>query len=154
MGLVQANRGMGQFLGALEIGTNAQGRFSFLNVAPEDDYYVYGLMPSLKDKGAVPVKPVRVGADLAIIDVGDLTLEVGHTISGRVILADGKPVPANTRLLIGRELAWDTQSVTLGPEGKFEIKGLPSERFSLSTAVKGYHLSRRTTALTRRTCSS
>jgi len=141
MGLVQADRGMGHFLGALEIGTNAQGRFSFLNVAPEDDYYVYGLMDSLKNRGAVPVKPVRAGADGSTVDVGDLALEAGHTLAGRVLLADGKPVPPNTRLLIGREIAWDTQSVILGPEGQFEVKGLPTERYSLSIAVKGYHLS-------------
>jgi hypothetical protein len=141
MGLVQANRGMGRFLGAMEIGTTRDGRFTFLNVGTNDDYYVYGLMPSLKDRGVVPVRPVRVGADGTIVDVGELTLERGHTISGRVLLSDGKPIPSHTRLLVGREIAWDTQAVELEADGLFEIKGLPTERYSLNVIVKGYHIS-------------
>ncbi len=141
IGLVQANRSMDHFLGPLEIGTDQAGRFTFLNVASDDDYYVYGLMPSLKDRGAVAVKPVRVGTDGTTVNVGDLALGPGHTISGRVILSDGKPIPPNTRLLVSREIAWDSQAVVLDAEGKFEVYGLPTERYSLSTALKGYEFS-------------
>jgi hypothetical protein len=40
IGLVQADRGMSHFLGAIEIGTDQAGRFTFLNVDGGDDYYV------------------------------------------------------------------------------------------------------------------
>jgi hypothetical protein len=141
MGLVQADRSSGGFLGALEIGTDEKGRFTFLNVAANDDYYVYGLMPSIKDRGALPVKPVRVSADGTTTNVGELALVPGHTISGRVILSDGKAIPPDTRLLVARENAWDTQAVVLDAEGKFEVHGLPTERYSLSIGLKGYHFS-------------
>ena len=35
------------------IGTQTDGRFTFLNVFPDDDYFVYGVMDSFKDGGAV-----------------------------------------------------------------------------------------------------
>jgi hypothetical protein len=141
IGLVQADRSSGRFLGALEIGTDEEGRFTFMNVAANDGYYVYGLMPSLKDRGALPVKPVRVSTDGTAVNLSDLVLVPGHTISGRVILSDGKAIPPDTRLLVARENAWDTQAVVLDAEGKFEVHGLPTERYSLSIGLKGYHFS-------------
>jgi hypothetical protein len=141
IGLVQANRSIDHFLGAHEIGTDQGGRFTFLNVAASEDYYVYGSMPNLKDRGALAVKTVHVGVDGTTVNVGELVLVPGHRISGRVILSDGKPIPPSTRLLVGRESAWDTQAVVLDADGKFEVTGLPTERYSLSIALKGYHFS-------------
>ena len=46
-GLVQANRSVQLFLGAEEIGTDNRGDFLFTNVAPNQSYYVYGIMKSL-----------------------------------------------------------------------------------------------------------
>jgi hypothetical protein len=147
IGLVQANRGIDHFLGATEIGTDADGRFLFSNVAPNDDYYVYGIMTSLKDRGAVIARPVKVGALRTKADVGDLAVEPGHRIAGRVLTSDDKPIPPGTRILISREEAWDSLSAVLDAEGKFAIVGLPNEQISLSVAVKGYHLSSRNKSL-------
>jgi hypothetical protein len=141
VGLVQVNRGMGSFLGPMEIGTDREGRFTFLNVASDEDYYVYGHMSSLKDHGAVPARAVRVGTDGTTVVFGDLLVVAGHTISGRVLLSDGKPTPPNTRILASREMAWDSQAAVLDADGRFTMKGLPTERYSLNVIVKGYHIS-------------
>ena len=65
----------------------------------------------------------------------------GHRIKGRVLLSDGKALPPKTRLVISREDAWDVQRVFLDQEGRFEISGLPTERYSLNVSVRGYRLS-------------
>jgi hypothetical protein len=140
-GLVQASRGADAFLGDTSIGTDKDGRFTFLNVHPDDDYFVYGLMGTLKDHGAVATRQVHVGGEGTTTDAGDLPVVRGHRIKGRVLLSDGKPLPPKTRLVVSREDAWDSRRFELDPEGRFEISSLPTERFSLSVMVKGYRLS-------------
>jgi hypothetical protein len=143
IGLVQSDRSMGHYLGDKQVGTDAEGRFLFPNVAPNDKYYVYGIMSSLKGRGAVPVKALELGSDGSLSDAGDLPVVPGHRLSGQVLTSDQKPIPPGTRLLVSREQAWDSQSATLDPDGRFELTGLPTERYSLSVRLKGYHLSDR-----------
>ena len=73
--------------------------------------------------------------------LGDVTLQPGHRLSGRVVLTDGKPVPDGMRILLSAERAWDDQTHDLPPDGRFEFVGLPTDDFSIPPAVKGYHLS-------------
>jgi hypothetical protein len=143
VGMVSVDRGMENFTGNFDIGTDAHGRFAFVNLPPNVDYFVYGLMKALKPYGAIPVKKLRAGADGETIDVGDLAVMPSHRLAGRVVLADGKPVPPKTRLLVGRENAWDTMQLELDQEGHFDTVGLPSEAYSLSVRITGYHVSAR-----------
>jgi hypothetical protein len=57
------------------------------------------------------------------------------------MLADGKPVPAGTRVLLSREEAWDIQQAVVDKEGRFAFTGLPPEQYGLTVNVEGYHLS-------------
>ncbi len=143
VGLVQASRSSDTFLGDVSIGTASDGRFTFLNVFSDDDYFVYGLMETFKDGGAVAARQIHVGGDGTTTDVGDLPVIQGHRIKGRVLLSDGKPLPSRTRLLISRENAWDSRRVELEQDGRFEIAGLPTERYTLSVRIRGYRLSPR-----------
>jgi hypothetical protein len=61
-----------------------------------------------------------------------------------VVLSDGRPIPAGTRLLISRHDAWDSQMLTLPPDGRFEARGLPKEKVSFYVEVPKYRLSRET----------
>ena len=140
-GLVQTDRRIGTYLGDTSIGTDVNGRFTFLNVHPDEDYFVYGMMGTIKDGGAIAVVRVHSGSDGATTDSGDLSVVRGHRIKGQVVLADGKPVPAKTRLMVSREDAWDHQSVELDQDGRFEISGLPIERYSLNVSLRGYKIS-------------
>ncbi len=143
VGLVQASRNSVTFLGDMSIGTDDEGRFIFLNVHPDDDYFVYGLMASLPDGGAVEAHLVHAASEGGTSDVGDLPVVPGHRIEGRVLLADDQLIPPRTRLLVSREDAWDSRAVELDPEGRFTITGLPTERYSLVVALQGYRLSAR-----------
>ncbi len=141
VGLVQADRRTGSFLGVTSIGTDEHGRFTFLNVHPDEKYFVYGLMWSIKDGGAVAAVSVTSGADGTTTDAGDLPVVHGHRIKGQVILSDGKAVPPKTQLMVSREDAWDDQRVELDAEGRFEFSGLPTEQYSVNVTVRGYRIS-------------
>jgi hypothetical protein len=141
VGLVQVDRNAQTYLGDRSIGTDADGRFTFLNVSPDEDYFFYGLMGTLKDNGAALARQIHVGGEGTTANAGDLNAVAGHTIRGHVLLSDGKTIPPKTRLLISREDAWDSQRVELGPDGRFEVAGLPTERYTLVVRVKGYRVS-------------
>jgi hypothetical protein len=148
IGHVTVNRSLGgprenrtHYIDRAEIATDDQGRFLFSNVNADDGLYVYGLMTTLKSYGAVPIHRIKTGSDGATTDVGDLVVEEGHKLAGRIVLDDGQPVPPHTRLLVSREHAWDSQIIELDQDGRFEATGLPTEEMTLSSAIRGYRLS-------------
>jgi hypothetical protein len=143
LGLAQVDRNSDRFLGERTIGTGPDGRFTFVNVAPDDSWTLYGLMASLKTHGALAVRTVATGADETTVDAGTLVLEPGSRLRGRVALSDGSPLPDDFRLLLSREQAWDTQVALVDPAGGFEFTGLPRELYTLSTRLKGYVISPR-----------
>jgi hypothetical protein len=141
LGLVQQSRDALRFLGEREIATDEKGWFRFENVPPEDAYFVYGLMHSFRPVGALPVRALRVGASGTEKDVGNLTVEAGHRLAGMIVLSDGKPITPDTRVLISRDQARDSQTVLVGADGSFTFMGLPAERYHLSVNVPGYRVS-------------
>lgn len=141
MGLVQEDHRAGNFVGEFTIGTDDDGRFLFPNVSPDLKYVVYGKMATLAGTGAVPIRSVAVSGHDTKLDVGDLEVTPGLSLSGRVFLSDDESLPADTRLLVSRETAWDTQSVLLEPDGSFVVRDLPHERISLVVRVPGYRFS-------------
>jgi hypothetical protein len=146
VGLVQVDQSAGRFLGHREIGTDANGEFEFLHVAPNEAYYLYTLMSSsgmsASDKwGALPIHEVPAGSDASEVALGELQLGPAHRLAGRVVLSDGKPLPPGTRLMLTREQAWDHQSATLDEEGRFDFAGVPEEAMRLIIRVPGYRLS-------------
>ena len=141
VGISGANRSAGEYVGHFEVSTGPSGAFALMNVPPETDYVIYGTMNSLKDRGAIAARPLRVGKDGETTDAGDLSVGPAHRLAGRVVLADGAPVPENTRLLVSREKAWDSMQVTLDKDGGFDTGGIPAETVSLSVRLKGYRVS-------------
>jgi len=143
VGLVQVRRGIGEFVGTHEIATDAGGRFVLSNVTPNDDYYLYGKMATLNKRSALAFRAIKIGADGGRQDLGEVSLQPAHSVSGRVVLADGKPVPSGTQLMVSRQEAWDWQSVMLDAEGRFLVEGIPAEEVAVNVKLKGYHLSPR-----------
>jgi hypothetical protein len=141
VGVVQTDRSATNFVGDLNAATDDKGTFRVPNIPPNDVFLVYGLMDTLKDHGAVPVRPVKSGKSGTELDLGDIAVQPGLKLTGKIVLADGKPVPAGTRVMLSRVEAWDHQEFIAGPDGTFEFKGLPSERYSLTTHVPGYIVS-------------
>jgi protocatechuate 3,4-dioxygenase beta subunit len=141
LGLVQKDRGVDAFFGEFRTGTDAEGKFAFRNVPPGDAFVLYGSMDGLRAHGAIAVRDVRTGASKSGRNVGDLAVQPGHRLTGRVVLSDGQAVPAGTTVSLSREEAWDVQAAEVDKDGGFVLDGLPTERYSLAVRVKGYHVS-------------
>jgi hypothetical protein len=143
LGMAQRDRNSETFLGSLVFACDDAGRFSFVNVPTHESFFLYGLMDSLEAVGSLKARPIFTESHGQTIDVGDLALEPGHSLRGRVVLSDGKPLPPNTRILLNRTEAWDTQTATIGDDGAFAFVGVPDEIVDLNISVPGYHLSKR-----------
>ena len=94
MGIVQVDRNVVAYLGHFEFGTDRNGRFAFANIPPDQTWYFYGLMDSLKSHGSIPVRTVKTEAHGSTLELGDIEVQPGFRLSGRLVLSDGKPVPA------------------------------------------------------------
>ncbi|MGD0652067.1 MAG: hypothetical protein ABSA97_13190 [Verrucomicrobiia bacterium] len=140
IGVVGVDHSMGNFTGDFVISTGGNGRFLFANLLPDREYALYGLMASVGRFGALPLRTVRVKGDGSKTDAGDLVVVPGHRLSGQVKLADSAPIPEHTRLLLGRSEAWDTLTVELPADGRFEFTNVPTETLLINTRVSGYRL--------------
>ncbi len=143
IGVAQTDRGVGEFLGEYTTGLREDGGFEICNLPPNTEYYVYGKMESLQGQGAVSVRAFCTGEDGSAVDLGDLTLDRGHQVSGQVALSDGGAIPAHTRLLILRTDAWDTLFCELDKDGRFAARDVPAGKCQVSVRVNGYGMSPR-----------
>jgi len=148
VGLAQQDRGVGTYVGDFKISTDELGEFLFLNVPANDRYTIYGLMQSCQPHGAIAVQPLTVGASGTTSSAGTLKVVPGYCLAGRVILTDGKDLPAGTHALVSRQNAWDFQTQQVNSDGTFQFDGLPEEQITLSARVRGYHISGRNRSFT------
>lgn len=140
IGIAQTDRSAGKFLGPYQIGTDDEGRFLLPNLPAGVELAVYGIMDSLRDRGALPSKKFNPGEG-GVTDLGDLSLVPAHTLRGRIALADGKPIPAHTRVMFNRADAWDSSFAEAAADGTFSIGGIPPEVISVIVSIRGYRLS-------------
>ena len=109
-----------------KIATDRDGRFTFANVQANSICYLSTLMRGTeKPGGAIQTEVVTVSGDGTVKDLGDLGLKPTHQITGRLILTDGKLVPASTKINLGREYTRDGQFGIVGEDGSFHFEGVP-----------------------------
>ena len=141
VGVVQVSRDSETFVGERTAETDASGRFLLLNLPADEPLVAYAKVDTLAGRGAMAAREVGDEPDGDVSDLGDLALQDGVTLSGRVVLADGKPVPAHARILVGRERALDTSEQELASDGSFRFPSLPREGVELSIVLRGFALS-------------
>ena len=140
------DREVGDYPGRFEVGTDAQGRFLFVNLPPGVRYSVSGQMSTLQNYGSIPAATAEVGADGSTVDVGDLSVQPAFRISGRVVLSDGQPLPPLTRLVVGSGGA-GALTIELDQDGHFSAGGIAPGTVSLGVQVPGYHWSLKNASL-------
>jgi hypothetical protein len=141
--LVQCDLGGDTFIGCHSVATDAEGRYTFENLRPKDDYYVFISMDNAARLGKIMLpKRISVGDDGTTTDAGDGSVaDPIYRVSGRAILTDGKPLPKNTRMSLSRtELGWDVAACGIGDDGSFSFAGVPEEPVELSARIPGYRL--------------
>jgi hypothetical protein len=147
VGVTTVDRTCGQFLRYDELATDKDGFFLVPNVTPDREFVLYAKMESLRGQGTLSTKKFNSGKTGTEKKLGQLPVRPGHKVAGRVVLSDGKPVPANTRLFLGREDAWDHTEAMLDSEGRFEFTDVPAEPVGLSVRIKDYKFSKRNPSL-------
>jgi len=141
VGICGADRSAELYVGDYSVGTDKEGRFLFVNLPPNRDYYIYGIMSSLGSKGSVPARRIRVNEDGSLLEAGDIAVGPGFWLAGQIRLSDGERVAPHTRVLAGREEAWDTSQIEADEQGRFSFEGVPPETIHLSAGIKGYRFS-------------
>lgn len=132
VGLVQTNRFSRNWLGPEEIGTDEQGRFLLLAVAPHDEYLLHGFMGS----GNFETKVIAVRGEGTTIDVGTLEARSGHRVAGRLVAA-GR-LPSSVRVVLSRPGGEDVQIAEVAADGSFAFTDVPAEPVHI--AVRGAKL--------------
>lgn len=146
MGMVSVDRS-DEFTGEFEFATQKDGRFLFVNLPPNQDYFIYGLVDSLKLFGAIPSKKIRINGDGSTTEVGDLHVQAGVRLAGQVVLADNGKIPPHTKVIVSQQEAWDAQVVELDAIGRFELRNLPPGPVSVGTRIAGYRFSAKNVSL-------
>jgi protocatechuate 3,4-dioxygenase beta subunit len=145
VGLIARQRGMGAELTLIgspyeeiRIGTEADGTFVITNVPAPVDWYVYGKMESLVGRGGtVPVESATK-ADGEDVEVGDIQVQLGYRLRGKVVLSDGKAIGPGMSVMLSSVKAFDSRQTALAADGSFEFAGLAPGKYEVGASVRGY----------------
>ena len=130
------------YMRGFDVATDSNGRFTLPHTPADMRFVIHTKMKEMAAAGvALAPRPLGTGADGTALDVGDLEMVKTHVIHGRVVLADGEPVPARTRVYLSLERGSDSLDSRLDPDGWFEFVGVPTEEIDLSVRVPGYRVS-------------
>ncbi len=129
---------LGEPYDEIRIGTQADGTFVITSVPVGVEWYAYGKMESIASLGATAPLECRSGKDGEETDLGDIAIQPGHRVRGKVTLSDGALLSGGMRVSLSADQAWDTQTVKLGPDGRFEFLGVPSGKYQIFASVRGY----------------
>lgn len=141
LNLQSVNRFGGQYYGPVTYGTDDSGQFSFQNVPAHTEVEVFGGMVELKGHGVPTPTTLTTGDNDTTTEVGEIHLERGYTIRGRVVASDGKPLPKDGRKA-NVFLRGDSQRVDIDDDGSFVFENVPTGEVGVSIQMPGYHVSR------------
>jgi len=122
----------------IRIGTRPDGTFEITGVPVPEKWYVYAKMQSVATRGATGSVACVAKRDNEVVDVGDLELKPAYHLRGRVVLSDDQPIANGMKITVKSEKAFDFQTATLPPNGRFEFVGLAAGNYLIWASVKGY----------------
>ncbi len=140
VGVASVDRSAGNFTGDFVVGTDTNGFFVFPNLPSDRDYQLYGVVDSLRGIGALPARVIHVGREGSKNHLGVLNLTAGWRVAGEVRVANTNTLPVGSRLILGREGAWDLSIIDLPPDGRFDLTNVPGEVVDLWVGMAGYRM--------------
>ena len=147
--VVPADLNAETFVGWFEIGTDQEGKFSLPNIPANRQYVICVRMDTLVESGlGIVQQPLTTGKDDTTTGALHLVAMPASTVTGRVVLTDGKPIPAGTRLMLGRAETWDEQQAIVAEDGGFTFRGVPRKKIWNSSFASRTTIMRRTRRVT------
>ncbi|MFO0808339.1 MAG: carboxypeptidase-like regulatory domain-containing protein [Gemmataceae bacterium] len=139
--VVQIDRTAGRhFIKAVGDMTNPDGRFALDALPAGEEYAIFTPVGEGPQPFVLTTKRFKALGDRQNRDLGDLPLIPALRLAGRVDLPAGQPVPAGTKLALGRDPAWDLISVPVNADGSFVADGLPPETYEVRVPVRGFDI--------------
>ncbi len=135
---VQVERSATGFVGERTAETDRHGRFVLEHLPPAEPLVFYGKIEGLGAQGAVAERTLASAADGAVLDLGEVAVDPGLVLSGRVTTANGQPLPPHARIRVQRRAAWDWLEADLAADGRFALGPLPREIVEVSVDAPGY----------------
>ncbi|EEF59349.1 hypothetical protein [Pedosphaera parvula] len=140
VGVAGSERNSEVFAGHFTATTGPDGVFNFAHLPPQTTWWLYGVMSSLKNQGALAPTMVQSGSHGDSKDLGDLPAGRGLRLAGTVQTRLGEPLPKGMKVRIGYDKAWDSQEVNVDGEGRFVFEGLSKAEVNLSIESGGWRL--------------
>jgi protocatechuate 3,4-dioxygenase beta subunit len=141
IGLLTHSRWSGTTLPEVQIGTQEDGSFAITNVPAGRIWNLYPKMESLAARnlagGSTAVETLDDGQ---VVNIGDIVVTPSYSLRGKVVLADGNPIPPNMHVSIGGDFGGDIQMAEIGPDGSFQFHGLARGVYDVSAGVRGYQM--------------
>ncbi|HEX5220777.1 MAG TPA: hypothetical protein VFZ59_14505 [Verrucomicrobiae bacterium] len=141
VGICDSDRSYDVFAGYFQTRTDANGVFVFTNLPSVRAWYVYGIVGTLPDGGALSPQMAKGGANGSVEDLGDLIVKPGLRLAGTIKTRTGEPLPDDIKIRIGNDKAWNSHASAPDREGKFEINGLYTGGLNLSVEPRDWKLS-------------
>jgi hypothetical protein len=138
LAVVQMEREMGHhFIKAVAAESDAESRFVFDHLPASEEYAIFTIVGSEPQKLVFTAKRFKARADRQERDLGDLELQPALRMAGKVEVPAGQSLPADAKITLDNDPAWDLIAVPVGKDGRFVADGLAPGTFTISLAAKG-----------------
>ena len=139
--VVQMDRGAGRhFIKAVGAVTDKDGKFAMTRLPANEDYAIFTVAEEGPQKFVITTKKFKAIADRKERDLGDLAVVRPRRIVGGLEIPVGQTLPADTKITLGRNPAWDLIAVNVDKTGQFVIDGLPPETYKVAMRAGGFEI--------------
>lgn len=127
--------------GAFETRTGTNGEFLLEHLPPNETWKLCGKMSSFRAYGALPPRTVKTAGDLETNDLGDLQVEAGLRLFGKVKTRYGESLPKGMKIQARYNDVRDEQTVVVDDAGHFAFDSLFARSVDISLLQDGWKLS-------------
>jgi len=140
VGVSGVDRSSEVYAGHFTAKTDTNGVFEFAHLPAHKSWWLYGVMSSVKQYGAIRPRQLLTAAAGETNAVDDLEVLVGLRLAGKLQTRHGEPLPGETTLYLSYEHA-DSQSAKADTNGGFEFTGLLPGQVNVGVRLNNWRLS-------------
>ena len=140
VGVSGVDRNSEAYVGHYTATTDTNGVFEFEHLPARKSWWLYGVMDSLKQYGAIKPKQLLSAAAGETNEVEDLEVVAGLRLAGKLQARHGEPLPGGATLYLSYD-HWDSQTAKANTNGNFEFTGLVPGQVNVSVRQNKWRLS-------------